>query len=78
MHTLLATTGASPQVVTETLYAIHDKNLQWPDDIYLITTSFGKEKAVQGLIHDDHLQRLEKLLTFDRKIPSNDISMALA
>ena len=57
-HTLLATTGASPQVVTETLYAIHHENQQWPDDIYLITTSFGKTKAVEGLIEDGHLQRL--------------------
>jgi CRISPR-associated protein (TIGR02584 family) len=57
-HTLLATTGASPQVVTETLYAIHQANQRWPDDIYLITTSFGKGKAVKGLIEDGHLQRL--------------------
>lgn len=57
-HTLLATTGASPQVITETLWAIHDKKQQWPDDIFLITTSFGKGKAVKGLIEDGHLQRL--------------------
>ena len=57
-HTLLATTGASPQVVTETLYAIHHENQQWPDDIYLITTSFGKPKAVEGLLKKQHLQRL--------------------
>lgn len=57
-HTLLATTGASPQVVTETLYAIHHENQQWPDDIFLITTSFGKQKAVKGLIEDGHLPRL--------------------
>ena len=37
-HTLLATIGTSPQVLTETLYAIHHENHQWPDDIYLITT----------------------------------------
>ena len=74
-HTLLATTGASPQVVTETLYAIHDKNLQWPDDIYLITTSFGKEKAVQGLIHDDHLQRLCNEL--NRPMPKFDTTHVL-
>ena len=74
-HTLLATTGASPQVVTETLYAIHDKNLQWPDDIYLITTSFGKEKAVQGLIHDDHLQRLCDEL--NRPMPAFDANHVL-
>ena len=58
MHTLLATTGASPQVVTETLYAIHHSNGQWPDEIYIITTSFGKDKAVKGLLEQGHLQRL--------------------
>lgn len=57
-HILLATTGASPQVVTETLYAIHHENLQWPDEIFLITTSFGKARAVEGLIEDGHLKRL--------------------
>lgn len=57
-HTLLATTGASPQVVTETLYAIHQANQRWPDDIYLITTSFGKKEAIKGLINGGHLQRL--------------------
>lgn len=57
-HTLLATTGASPQVVTETLFAIHQGNRKWPDDIYLITTSFGKRKAVAGLLQNGHLQRL--------------------
>ena len=57
-HTLLATTGASPQVITETLYAIHHENQPWPDDIYLITTSFGKGKALKGLIEEGQLQRL--------------------
>ena len=57
-HTLLATTGASPQVITETLFAIHQSNAQWPDALYLITTSFGKDKAVDGLITQGHLQRL--------------------
>ena len=67
-HTLLATTGASPQVVTETLYAIHHENQQWPDDIYLITTSFGKTKAVEGLIEDGHLQRL--CIELNRPMPA--------
>lgn len=57
-HTLLATTGASPQVITETLYAIHHESQPWPDDIYLITTSFGKSKALQGLLEEGQLQRL--------------------
>lgn len=69
-HTLLATTGASPQVVTETLYAIHHENQQWPNDIYLITTSFGKTKAVEGLIQGGHLQRLCDEL--NRPVPKFD------
>lgn len=74
-HTLLATTGASPQVVTETLYAIHHANQRWPDDIYLITTSFGKTKAVKGLIEGGHLQRLCQELK--RPIPEFDASHVL-
>ena len=69
-HTLLATTGASPQVVTETLYAIHQSNAQWPDAVFLITTSFGKEKAVQGLLQEGHLQRLCQQL--QRPMPAFD------
>lgn len=57
-HTLIATVGTSPQVVTETLYAIHHDNQQWPDEIFLITTTVGKEKAVEGLLEAAHLQRL--------------------
>lgn len=69
-HTLLATIGTSPQVVTETLYAIHHENQQWPDEIYLITTSVGKDKAVQGLIEEGHLQRLCQEL--NRPMPAFD------
>jgi len=74
-HTLLATIGASPQVVTETLYAIHQANHRWPDDIYLITTSFVKEKAINGLINDGHLQRLCNELK--RPMPAFDVTHVL-
>ena len=74
-HTLLATTGASPQVVTETLYAIHHENLQWPDDIYLITTSVGKKEAVKGLLEESHLQRLCNEL--NRPMPTFDADHVL-
>ncbi|MDF1589034.1 MAG: CRISPR-associated ring nuclease Csm6 [Gammaproteobacteria bacterium] len=47
---LLAVSGMSPQIITETLYAlIKDKN--WlPDAIWLITTRIGKENAMQHLL----------------------------
>ena len=47
---LLAITGMSPQVVTETLYGIHCNNQPWPDEIHIITTAKGKEQARLGLI----------------------------
>lgn len=74
-HTLLATTGASPQVITETLYAIHHSNAQWPDAVFLITTRFGKSKAVQGLLEEGHLQRLCQQL--QRPLPAFDASHVL-
>lgn len=56
---LLAVSGMSPQIITETLYAlIHEKN--WiPDEIRLITTLIGKRNAVQQLLEDEkHFFRL--------------------
>lgn len=49
-HALVATTGESPQVVTETLYGIHKQGLPWPDRLIILTTSIGKEKAESGLL----------------------------
>lgn len=57
-HILLATTGESPQVITETLYAIHREGLTWPDEIRLITTTVGKARAQKGLLEERHLRRL--------------------
>lgn len=57
-HILLATTGESPQVVTETLFAIHQERLTWPDEVRLITTSVGKARALRGLLTEGHLKRL--------------------
>ncbi|MDN3651347.1 CRISPR-associated ring nuclease Csm6 [Thalassotalea ponticola] len=56
-HALLAVTGLSPQVVTETLYALH-KQGQHIDEIYIITTREGKKRARLGLITDAYLQQL--------------------
>ena len=40
---LLAVTGLSPQVITETLYAMHQNN-RHIDAIHVVTTRAGKEK----------------------------------
>ncbi len=46
---LLAVTGLSPQVITETLYALHQSNRN-VDAIHIITTRDGKEKIYTGLL----------------------------
>jgi|CEGF01.1.fsa_nt_gi CRISPR-associated protein (TIGR02584 family) len=62
MHTertlLLAITGMSPAVVTETLYGIDCNGGAWPKEIKIITTSKGKAKIAKGLIEDQQLEKL--------------------
>jgi len=46
---LLAVTGLSPQVITETLYALHQNNRE-VDIIHVITTRDGKERIYADLL----------------------------
>jgi len=46
---LLAVAGLSPQVITETLFALH-QNRQTVDEIHVITTRNGKEKIYAELL----------------------------
>ena len=57
---LLAVTGMSPQVITETLWAIHRNSTvePWPAEIHIITTRLGALEALRGLKEDGHLTRL--------------------
>ncbi|HEY9041376.1 MAG TPA: CRISPR-associated ring nuclease Csm6 [Rheinheimera sp.] len=55
---LLAVTGLSPQVVTETLYAIAQQGLEWPDRILILTTKRGKQEARLGLLVSGQLLAL--------------------
>jgi CRISPR-associated protein (TIGR02584 family) len=51
---LLAVTGLSPQVVTETLYALAAQKTGFiPTEIHLITTREGKQRAQASLLHPD-------------------------
>jgi CRISPR-associated protein (TIGR02584 family) len=51
---LLAVTGLSPQIVTETLYALAvDRRLWVPTEIRIITTRHGAEKAEYALLSED-------------------------
>ena len=57
---LLAITGASPQVVTETLYALHTEGKTFPDEMYIITTLSSKKILCDGFFEEGHLAALKK------------------
>ncbi len=48
-HTLLAITGMSPAVVTETLYAIAMQKAVWPNRLCIVTTAMGAERIEEKL-----------------------------
>lgn len=53
--------GATPQIITETIYALSQKNPPvYPDEIYIITTATGKKKIKDTLIKKGILKELEK------------------
>lgn len=54
---LLAVTGLTPQVVTETLYALHDQDEQLPSAVHILTTAEGYQRARLTLINDGWLAR---------------------
>jgi CRISPR-associated protein (TIGR02584 family) len=60
---LLAVTGLTPQIVTETLYALAAERRLWvPTEIRIITTRRGAEKAARTLLSDEgwfHRLRVE-------------------
>ena len=56
---LLSTTGASPQVLTETLYSIYQSGRPFPNEVYVITTKSCFDSLVNGLFRDGHLQALK-------------------
>lgn len=50
---LLLVSGMSPQIITETLYALTQATTPWvPDEIHLITTLQGRDNAVLQLLQD--------------------------
>ena len=48
---LLVASGMSPQVLTETLYALlHEEPPFVPDEVHMVTTSIGKNGAISQLL----------------------------
>ena len=56
---LLAAMGTSPQVLTETLYAIHMQGKPFPDEVYLITSENAKAKTVELLFEKEQIKQLK-------------------
>lgn len=53
--------GATPQIITELIYALSQKNPPvYPDEIQIITTSTGKKKIEETLLKKGILRELEK------------------
>lgn len=55
---LVAVTGASPQVLTETLYALHTQGKSFPNEVWVITTKDAKDMLTKGLFEEGHWQKL--------------------
>lgn len=58
MNVLLSVVGMTPQVLTETLYAIHMDNKPWPDHIRVVTTLRGRQTLQDTLIKGGYLEAL--------------------
>lgn len=63
---LLAITGLSPQVITETLYAMHKQGHLMPEEIHILTTEEGYQRARLTLINDGWLNQFYD----DYRLPS--------
>jgi CRISPR-associated protein (TIGR02584 family) len=57
---LLAVTGLSPQVVTETLFALHQQGGLLPTEVHLLSTTEGAQRARLTLLTDRWFQRLRE------------------
>ena len=67
---LLVVTGLTPQVVTETLYALHKKGDELPSAIHILTTAEGYRRANLTLINDAWLARFYA----DHQLPPAEFS----
>lgn len=68
---LLAVCGLSPQVITETLFALHQTG-RTVEAIHIITTRRGKEKILASLLEPAAGQYFKYLLEYEQEIRSID------
>ena len=63
---LVISVGATPQIITETLWYYTFNGTRKFDRIILITTSVGKDKIVSELYEKGWLNKLEKALSLPK------------
>ena len=68
-YVLLIVTGASPQVLTETLFALYQQGKPMPKEVFVITTKSTKAMLTDGLFEQGHLAKL----IADYKLPNIEL-----
>jgi hypothetical protein len=68
---LLSVVGGAPQVITETLYGIYKNKDLMPEQIFVITTTFGKEKIKRANIQR-HIDQFRQNYNIDTTIELRD------
>lgn len=67
--TLLAVTGMTPQVITETLFGLHRQRSPWPERLHIITTRVGEGVLSRSLFEEGKLNALCDELEMPRYTP---------
>ena len=73
---LVISVGATPQIITETLWYYSYEQIRRFDRILLITTSIGKDKITEELYDNGWLHKLEEALSISKdtfQIDAKDI-----
>lgn len=71
----IAVSGNSPQIITETLYALIQEEEWIPDEIILITTELGRKIVVKQLLANNKIQQLLDDLGIKQPIDFNEDSI---
>ncbi len=66
-HVLVAVSGMTPQIITETLYGIHQLGLAFPDEIQVISTAEGARRIHATLLEQGILESFCK--DYQRPMP---------
>jgi len=62
---LIFVAGTTPQIITETIYALSQKAPSiYPDEIFIITTSTGRKRIEDTLLKQGVLKRLVREYSF--------------